>query len=71
MGTAYNYATQQWTQGAEAETLLIEQLRDTLELLEGPNGPQFFSYTKKRGDSVTLESAIAECKNSLAALLEA
>ena len=41
----YNYDTQGWETGQRAERLRAEQLREELELIEGPRGREYLAFT--------------------------
>jgi len=41
----YNYDTQGWETGQRAERLRAEQLREELELIEGPRGQEYLTFT--------------------------
>ena len=43
--TTYDYNTQEWKTGQRAERLRAEQLREELELIEGPRGQEYLAFT--------------------------
>jgi|TARA_R110000787_G_C13375740_1_gene441316 hypothetical protein len=38
---AFNYSTQTWLTGEEARTVRIQQIRETIELIDSPQGPNY------------------------------
>lgn len=42
--TAYDYTAQKWIQGPEALQLLRQQCRETLDLLEAPDGARYAKF---------------------------
>lgn len=67
--TAYDYDAQEWTTGERARTLLIAQLRETLEILESPRGTAYLVMTRRRDEpAVSLEYAIHATRRHLAEL---
>lgn len=62
---AYDYESQQWIEGPEADRLAKRQIEEELELLEGPRGMDYRNYTKLPGDTRPLEEVIRELKVAL------
>lgn len=56
--TTYNYQTQSWESGINGKTVRLAHLKEELELLQSPEGPAFFAWTKKKGDTMTIQEAI-------------
>ena len=41
----YNYNTQEWETGQEADRVRLEQLREELAIIEGPKGADYLAFT--------------------------
>ncbi len=68
MTTAYDYTAQRWTYGAAARALREMQARETLAILESPEGE---SYALFVGGGRSLAEMIASYRTELAQLSEA
>jgi len=64
--TSYNYSTQCWVTGSEANRTRANQLRTELATLKGPKGTEFLRFT---GSGATLTDAIANCEAALIEVL--
>ena len=66
--TAYDYQTQEWVKGPRGTKLRLEQLRDELSILRGPNGEEYVKILGCRGllPSVVRDYARRNCEKQIA-----
>lgn len=46
--TVFDYERQVWVNGPEAKALRIRQLTESLNVIEGPRGPEYLRFTGVR-----------------------
>lgn len=68
--TAYDYKEQRWVEGSAAHLLAVQQLREHVEILEGPRGQDYFEMIR-RVDSPQSKEAMLSAARTLLSTMEA